>query len=155
MKKRLLLLLLVIASFNSQAQLATDFFITTWQTTTSNESITFPLTAVVGANMTINWGDGTIQTGLGNNPGHTYTTAGTYAVSVSGTYDAVYFNNMGSKDNITSIDQWGTTQWSTMASTFNGCTNLQGTATDSPNLSSVTDMSSMFYNAYSFNQDIG
>ena len=155
MKKRLLLLLLVIASFNSQAQLATDFFITTWQTTTSNESITFPLTAVSGANMTINWGDGTTETGLGNNPSHSYAAAGAYTVSVSGTYDRVYFNNTGSKLNITSIEQWGTTQWSTMNKAFYGCGNLQGTATDSPNLSNVTNMSLMFAYATSFNQNIG
>jgi surface protein len=155
MKKRLLLLLLVIASFNSQAQLATDFFITTWQTTAPNESITFPLTAVSGTNMTINWGDGTIETGLGNNPSHIYAAPGTYAVSVSGTYDAVYFNNTGSKLNITSIEQWGTTPWSTMNKAFYGCANLQGNATDSPDLSNVTNMFLMFAYATSFNQNIG
>ena len=133
----------------------TDAFTTTWQTTTLGESITFPLTAVGGANMTIDWGDGTTETNLGNNPSHSYAVVGTYTVSVSGTYDAVYFNNTGSKDNITSIDQWGTTPWSTMANAFYGCGNLQGTATDSPDLSSVTDMSRMFSNATSFNQNIG
>ena len=132
-----------------------DLFITTWQTTTSNESITFPLTAVGGANMTINWGDGTTETGLGDNPSHTYAAASTYTVFVSGTYDAVYFNNTGSKLNITSIEQWGTTQWSTMNRAFYGCANLQGNATDSPNLSNVTTMSNMFRSATSFNQDIG
>ena len=140
----------------AQAQLETDAFITTWQTNIPSVSITFPLTAVGGANMTINWGDGVIQTGLGNNPSHTYTSAGTYTVSVTGTYDRVYFNNTGNgRIYIRSIEQWGTTQWSTMESAFHGCQDMQGNATDSPNLSNVTNMRSMFERAFNFNQNIG
>jgi surface protein len=157
MKKRLLLLLLVIASFNSQAQLATDAFITTWQTTTAGESITFPIgVSGASANMTINWGDGTTETNLGGDPSHTYAAADTYTVSVSGAYNVVDFTfTAGSRLNIRSIEQWGTTPWSTMDGAFRDCANLQGNATDSPNLSSVTNMRGMFNDATSFNQDIG
>ncbi|MDA9121450.1 BspA family leucine-rich repeat surface protein, partial [Flavobacteriales bacterium] len=134
-------------------------FITTWKTTTPNESITFPLSAVGGANMIIDWGDGTLGTALGDNPSHTYTSAGTYTVVVNGSYDKVYFNNSGSKLKIRSIDQWGSTQWSTMNRAFFGCGNLQINATDiandAPNLSNVSDMSLMFTNVINFNQDIG
>lgn len=85
-------------------------------------------------------------------------------------------------DRLTQIEQWGTTAWTSMQNAFRGCTNLQVTASDIPDLSGVTDMSSMFescnnlnspsnigtwntatvtnmtfmfYDATSFNQDIG
>lgn len=92
-------------------------------------------------------------------------------------------NASGADDNrLILIEQWGTTAWTGMQNAFRGCTNLQITATDVPNLSGVTDMSSMFescnnlnspsnigtwntatvtnmafmfYDATSFNQDIG
>jgi surface protein len=129
-------------------------FIATWKTTVADETITFPLSAVSGTSMDIDWGDGTAQTGLGNNPTHTYSTAGTYTVSVGGIFDRVWFNDVGSKLNIISIDQWGTTPWSTMVGAFYGCSNLQGLATDTPNLSKVASMHTMFRGSSSFNQDI-
>ena len=130
-------------------------FITTWQIS-SPKTVGFPLTAVGGANMTIDWGDGTIETGLGDNPQHSYD-AGTYTVTVTGTYDRVHFSNdiNNSSLDIISIDQWGITQWSTMNSAFYDCRNLQGNATDTPDLSNVTDMRYMFYNNNTFNQPIG
>ena len=130
-------------------------FITTWQIS-SPKTVGFPLTAVGGANMTIDWGDGTIETGLGDNPQHSYD-AGTYTVTVTGTYDRVHFSNdiNNSSLDIISIDQWGITQWSTMNSAFYDCRNLQGNATDTPDLSNVTDMTYMFYNNNTFNQPIG
>jgi surface protein len=42
-----------------------------------------------------------------------------------------------------------------MQNAFFGCTNLNGNATDNPNLSSVTNMSNMFSHASTFNQNIG
>ena len=137
-------------------------FLTTWQTTVNNETITFPITAVGDTNLTINWGDGVgFSSNSGNNPSYTYATAGTYQILISGSRQSIYdgyftvnFNNTGSKLNIISIDQWGATPYSTMANAFYGCSNLQGNAIDVPDLSSVTDMSSMFYNATSFNQDL-
>ena len=41
-----------------------------------------------------------------------------------------------------------------MQNAFAGASNLTISATDTPNLTNVTDMSSMFYGASSFNQDI-
>jgi surface protein len=61
----------------------------------------------------------------------------------------------GDMDKILSVEQWGTQEWSSMNQAFYDCKNLKINATDLPNLSSVTDMSGMFYEAISFNQDIG
>src|SRR5690606_28212129 len=41
----------------------TDHFITTWETTTANESITIPTTGG-GYNYTVDWGDGGTDSGL-------------------------------------------------------------------------------------------
>lgn len=135
-----------------------SLFITTWRTTGTNESITFPIGAQSGTDMSIDWGDGTVETGLGNNPSHNYTTAGVYTVSVSGVYDAVNFNYFNWGDDgpkkIISIEQWGTKQWRTMEFAFARCIKLQGNAADVPDLSLVSTMSGMFSSAELFNQDI-
>jgi surface protein len=46
---------------------------------------------------------------------------------------------------LTDVEQWGGVHWTTMQGTFFDCINLNITATDIPDLSIVTNMSSMFY----------
>ena len=60
-------------------------FITTWQTTSDNESITIPTTGS-GYNYNIDWGDGDTQTGLVGDATHTYSTAGLYTIEISGDF---------------------------------------------------------------------
>ncbi|HEY3429254.1 MAG TPA: choice-of-anchor tandem repeat GloVer-containing protein, partial [Cyclobacteriaceae bacterium] len=61
-------------------------------------------------------------------------------------------NASGTDDNrLILIEQWGTTAWTSMQNAFRGCTNLQITASDVPNLSGVTDMSSMFESCRNLN----
>jgi surface protein len=57
--------------------------------------------------------------------------------------------------NLMEVTQWGSTPWTSMANAFKGCFNLQITATDVPDLLSLTDMSSMFQDAIFFNSNIG
>ena len=131
-------------------------FITTWKTTTANESITIPTTGT-GYSYTVDWGDGTSDAmTYEGDASHTYATIGEYDVKITGTFPRIYFNNTGDKAKIIAIKSWGTIEWQSMANAFHGCTNLNGeTATDTPNLAAVTDMSSMFAGATAFNQDIG
>ena len=90
-----------------------------------------------------------------------YTVAGTYTVRIidntgAGTgFPRIYFNNTGDKGKMLTIEQWGTGVWSSMGSAFYGCNNLAGQATDSPDLSYVSDLSFMFAQTVTFNQDIG
>ncbi|MEP0262670.1 BspA family leucine-rich repeat surface protein [Dokdonia sp.] len=119
-------------------------FITEWETTTSNEIITFPITTNTGT-LSIDWGDGTIENGLNNNPAHSYANPGTYTVQAYGDISTVHFNDTGSKLNIIDITQWGTIKWSTMENAFKGCENLDVSATDAPNLTQVTNLSYMFF----------
>lgn len=56
----------------------------------------------------------------------------------------------GSADKILEIQQWGNTQWISMHAAFAGCSSIQLTATDVPNLSGTTDASYMFHGDYNF-----
>ncbi|MGB0521971.1 MAG: BspA family leucine-rich repeat surface protein [Flammeovirgaceae bacterium] len=179
--KRLLtftwLFLLVMSYAQTKAQ---NEFITTWQTTSSNESITIPTNATYTYNYTVDWGDGQVAMNLTGDATHTYASAGTYTVKIEGTFPAIFFNNSGDKDKIRTIEQWGTNVWLSMDHAFQGCTQLTYQATDAPDLTSVnsliatfsgatafngaignwntatiTDMSDLFYGATAFNQPLG
>jgi len=129
-------------------------FITTWRTTSNGESITIPTTGG-GYNYTVNWGDGSADdVGVSGDATHTYVTSGIYTVTISGLFPRIYFNNSGDKQKIISVEQWGTNVWSSMSKAFMGSSNLVINATDVPDLSSVADMSLMFYGASSFDQSI-
>ncbi|NEN24911.1 BspA family leucine-rich repeat surface protein [Cryomorpha ignava] len=56
---------------------------------------------------------------------------------------------------LTDVVQWGGVFWTSMSQFLHGCVNADISATDVPILVNVTDMSRMFSNASSFNQDIG
>src|SRR5690606_2657039 len=138
---------------------ATDYFITTWKTdnfgTSNATSITIP-TIGGGYNYDVSWNnDGIWETGITDNITHDYGTMGTYTVAIRGDFPRMRFKSAGDSQKMRSIDQWGTNAWSSMEKAFYGCSNLEGNATDTPDLSNVTDMSSMFTYASVFNQDIG
>lgn len=56
----------------------------------------------------------------------------------------------GSADKLLLIEQWGNIAWTSMNGAFANCQRVQLTATDSPNLSNVTNVSLMFYRTNSF-----
>ena len=129
-------------------------FITKWKTTTNGESITIPTTGS-GYNYTVSWGDGTPDaTGQTGNDSHTYATAGTYTVKVSGMFPRIYFKNTGAyRGRLIGIEQWGSNPWTTMESAFEGCLNMVVNATDAPDLSKVRSLSKMFLKAYALTGD--
>ena len=136
-------------------------FITTWKTNnsgiSSNNQITIPGT---GTNYLIEWEEVGNPSNNGSEIGsgtHTITFAsdGTYQVSITGDFTQIRFANGGDKAKILSIDQWGDIEWSSMNWAFRGCSNLTYNAVDTPNLSSVTDMSYMFSGCSNFNGNIG
>ena len=117
---------------------------------------------IQGTDMVIDWGDGTIETvtqtatpSSDNWVTHNYAEAGIYNIAVSNTIERVFFANTGDKLKLVKGLQWGTAVWTTMNSAFRSCDNFVGDFSDTPDLSSVTDMSRMFFNAPNFNQDIG
>ena len=122
--------------------------------TSASDQFTIPTTGG-GYNYDVDWGDGTTSTGVTGNITHTFPSAGNYVIKISGAFPRIYFNNGGDRRKLLEVQNWGNIAWSSMFSAFNGCSNMDVTATDVPDLSSVTDMASMFRNASSFNQDIG
>ncbi len=137
----------------SQAFQTQRSFTTTWETTTTNETITIG-TGAGTYDYTINWGDGTIQNLITGDPTHTYVTPGTYTVQITGTFPHIQLNNSGSAPKLQSIEQWGDIAWTSFSNAFNGCTNLTYNAADVPDLTAVTTMFNAFRNATSFNGDI-
>ena len=146
------------------AQDIDDAFITTWETTEDNEEIFIPTAPGADYDFEIGWGDGTVEniSGTDPNPHHTYVEAGTYEVVITGDFPHLFLDAAGAgadgdEENarkLQTIEQWGAIQWTSMRRAFAGAENLTYEATDTPDLSDVTDMSSMFHRAESFNGDI-
>ncbi|MEP2611182.1 MAG: LamG-like jellyroll fold domain-containing protein [Cyclobacteriaceae bacterium] len=121
-------------------------FITTWETTSTDESITIPTTGA-GYNYNVNWGDGQTDTDITGDASHTYASPGIYTVEILGAFPRIYFN-FGSEgqqvDKIKSVEQWGDMAWTHGELAFSGCVNLVVTATDAPDLAGVVSLGSMF-----------
>jgi|GEM_PF-610354 surface protein len=129
-------------SFPSEA------FITRWKVP-NNYTLNIP-TVGQGYNYTIDFGDGTIESGVTGNISHTYSNAGAYRVNISGDFPRIQFRNQ----NLIAVEQWGDIEWQTMEEAFLNCTKMIMLATDAPDLSQVTNMSGMFNNCGDFNQSI-
>ncbi len=136
-------------------------------------------------NFTADWGDGTNDTITAWNAAavtHAYASAGTYTITINGTIHGWCFNNGGDRLKIIEISQWGDLRLGNSGGYFYGCNNLVLSATDAPDLigtmfltsafrgctslgssgnmsawdvSGVTRMDGMFYQATSFDQAIG
>jgi surface protein len=76
---------------------------------------------------------------------HVYQDPGRYQVQITGDFPRITIPSASSK-RLKSIDQWGDIQWTSMNGAFKGVENMQILATDTPNLTQVTDMTSMFEN---------
>ena len=98
-------------------------FVTVWNTTSANESITIPVNGATG-NYTVNWGDGSITTHTGDAV-HAYTAAGSYTVSISGNFTKIKLHpNFTNAEKLQSIERWGEISWTTMEGAFQGASNM-------------------------------
>ncbi len=107
-------------------------------------------------NYDIDWdNDGTFEETQANGVQlNVFPTAGTHTIRFRNLSD-IYINDHADRAKYTSIVQWGTSIWNAdMSNAFTGAINLTMTATDTPNMRAVTDMSLMFGRATSFNGDI-
>jgi surface protein len=115
-----------------------------------------PLTTSTGLNILVDWGDATTSTitsHLDVAVTHTYASAGTYSISITGTLPGFKFNNAGDKLKILNISSWGVLDITTNRA-FTGCTNLTCSATDAPTIT-TTDLSFTFADCTNFNGNIG
>ena len=107
---------------------------------------------------TVDYGDGTVAeiTSFDDeDKNHTYSTAGTYDVKITGMCEGWSFYNVGdSASNLTQIKQWGVTQAKHID--FGNCTNLSGQI-PTPVKNSFTTVESfrlLFYNCTNLNSQI-
>ncbi len=160
----------------SQAVQALDgtSFVTKWRTTTDNESVYIPINSNYTYNTNIDCdNDGFFEkTGISvqENMLCTYASAGEHIINISGDFPALdmgtKFGNAfdfytgdsafptSSREQLLEVMQWGTIEWRSMAYAFFFAEQLQITASDTPNLTQVTDMSYMFYGAKSITHDM-
>ena len=160
-KKILLTLLTILMSQQVYAAGADDFIITvdtnnTSVGSTSNTEFQIPINNGGGGALAFHYNvdcedDGTFEV---NDFGGSYTcvygSPGTYTIRIedkigdgSG-FIGLGFNFLGDRQKLLSVEQWGTFQWKFMDNAFKGCFNVVFNAIDTPNFSSVTDMSAMF-----------
>ena len=129
-------------------------FVTIWQTTSANEEIMIP-TGGMGGSYTVTWGDASISTHVVGDQTHVYKEPGTYLVSIYGDFTRIYLPYHPENSlKLLSIEQWGDIRWESMRGAFNGATNMVYRATDTPDLSAVTDTSEMFRFALRFNGNL-
>lgn len=165
-------------------------YVTRWKTdnagVSENNQIRLPLESTGTYNFTVYWGDGTSDVITAYNQAevtHTYPSAGTYDVEISGQCWGWRFNGGGDRLKLLNIANFGTGfRLGDAGGYFYGCSNLTITAEDALDLtgtttlysaflhcralssvpsmalwdtSNVTNLSNMFNGAYAFNQDIG
>jgi hypothetical protein len=132
-------------------------FVTTWKTDVTfptDNSITLPTNPSLTYDYTIDWGDGTVENNLTSSTTHTYPSAGTYIIRISGIFPQIYMNGYADAVKIQSVESWGNIQWQSMDSAFEGASNLVINASDIPNLNNVTSLAYMFSGARSMNSNI-
>jgi len=158
----------ILFSQSVTAQKDSTHFVTTWRTDStgiSNDSaIYIEVDTSFVYNFDVDWNnDGTFDTlGVSDNLLIQYSSPGTYTIRIRGTFPSTYFEpfpltptaSLHDQKKLISIDQWGTYPWKMLAGAFKDCPNVTSSATDSPNLTSVTDLSAMFSGASSFNADL-
>lgn len=126
-------------------------FITTWNTAT----ITVPTNPEFTYNYNIDTNnDGFIdQTGLtGDVPVEFSGMERT--LRISGQFPAIRFLFSSQRNNISSVEQWGTVAWESMNAAFFGCDSLEVPAADVPDLSKVSSLASMFTLTPKANPDV-
>lgn len=179
----------MITSYSNTISVTTDIYPFEFTVKTDNlstgssnsDQFQLPLVSSLPLNAVVDWGDGNTDTITIWNQAetlHTYASAGTYTISITGDLSGWRFDNTGDRLKILNIASWGVLNIS-VGNGFNGCVNLTCSATDAPvisstsfinyfrnctnfdgaignwDVSSVTTMNALFFGATKFNQNIG
>ena len=155
--------LFFLSSIQTAAAQTPGSFSTMWKTdnpgTSSSTAITIPTTGV-GYDYTVTWfdlADASSTASFTNVTGDItldFFAPGTYRVDITGDFPRIHFDNAGDRQKIISIEQWGDIAWTSMEDAFKGAGNLTYNASDAPDLSSVTNLDSMFERAVVFTGDL-
>jgi len=118
-------------------------FIMTVQVTAPNQVISLGHETTGTYSGTIDWGDGVSTQNNKANFQHTYLAIGIYDIKIYGT---IYRWKQNNNSSILDISQWGSNfSFGDSSSAFQQMTNLNITATDTPDTSEMTNMYRMFY----------
>jgi surface protein len=130
----------------SNALTIQNFFTTEWTTTASSETIELPYLFIGTYSGTIDWGDGDTDVNDGSVVTHTYATAGTYTVVISGSVIGWDFSGIFGSTYLTSVVHWGQLQFGVNGTGYFGdCPNLDlSTVSDVLDLTGITDLTYMF-----------
>lgn len=132
-------------------------FISIWDTTqagSASDTVVLPLLSGGTYSGTIDWGDGSTSALSYANRSHTYAAGGTYTITISGSdIQGWRFANGGDRIKILDVSNWGNLTITTDQAFF-GCSNLNFTATDAPNIT-TTSMLAAFRGCASLNANIG
>lgn len=143
---------------------SSNLFISTWNTnntsygSSGSNQVKLPLVSGGEYDFTVYWGDGTSSTyecsSNCSTQTHAYPNAGTYTVTIDGTFNGFSFNNGGDKLKLLDVSAWGPFKPGNSGSWFSGAENFTSSATDVPDLTGVTNFTFAFSGAKSFNSDI-
>ena len=175
MKKAILFIAMLVAATTAvRGQISygapNDWFVTVWDMskptnrTAGNPASTISV-PILGSNYTLYWEDvnnassnGIVNVTSSSGSSPYYLTVpsatGKYRLKAyKGVGTLTRFGNGSSSsidyNRLMAVEQWGTTVWSSFRWAFSGCSNMDVTATDIPNLSACQDVSYMFYNCTS------
>ncbi|WP_460431929.1 BspA family leucine-rich repeat surface protein, partial [Arachidicoccus ginsenosidivorans] len=146
---------------SSNYNLPAGAFSTIWKSDMGDANAANISFEATGSNFTIHWqyldvptvnGD---QIGVSGTNNLTFPVAGSYLVSItSGTGSFTAFKvGTGTPNKLLSIEQWGSTSWSTFNNAFKGASNMEIHALDKPDLSNCTDMAGAFYGCSSLTEN--
>lgn len=92
--------------------------------------------------------DGKVEQKIGEQT-LTFSSPGEKVIDIFGGLGRVAFDTVGDDKKLIEIQSWGDIAWQSMADAFDGCSNLNVTATDTPDLSNCSRMKSIFRNCSS------
>lgn len=122
-------------------------FIFTAVTTGAAETFTLPLEASGTYNFNVVWGDGNVDNITAYDAAavtHTYASAGTYTVIITGVITGWRYAYGGDRTKIYDIIEWGPLRLGDNTRYFCGCSNLTVSALDNLNLTGTTTLDRAF-----------
>ncbi|MHA2087937.1 MAG: BspA family leucine-rich repeat surface protein, partial [Promethearchaeota archaeon] len=120
---------------------------TTKPGTSINTAYQLPIYGGGNYDFTIDWGNGTTQQiTTGDLLVYDYGVAGVYEIRITGTIEGFATFGNGDPQKIINVKQWGPLKFGNSGNWFKDCYNLQITAPDIPDLTGITNCSSIFTN---------
>jgi len=117
----------------------------------ANDTFVLPLPGSGTYDYYVDWGEGGAEEHFVVNTSqtHVYASSGTYQIKIRGTFPQIYFNTVGDRLKLISIDNWGIITWGSFENAYYGCSNMNCVAIDYPDTSEVITFFRAFSNCSS------